>query len=330
MGESDLNKINQQWHLYLVSSPLQLLNAIEAQQRFALDSQNILIVFWKKPIERQQMTSLLNLSHWDSIEYFKINGLFRRFYPWVLSQLLKKYPRINTIYVGYPYNFRSYLINKAAPQRVVILDDGTASYAVARHLTASFDHPAKKRNQLTIAPELISFFSVYHDLPWPPEQYIANDYRCLKQQINYQGIDKNTVLFIGTPLHLECLPMRTFKQFLNVAIKRYKYQQITYVLHRFENQDLLTDLLDEDNKVRVNFVRFEQPLEITLMQLPTLPSKCVSFMSSAIYNLTFLFPIGYEILKIPMQEFYQEKKSTIVQVYNGFAKNPAITIDEIA
>jgi hypothetical protein len=118
-------------NLHVVSSPLQLMNCIEAIHHFSL-SQNILILY----VDNLSCKTLPQLEYiskkeqWESVIYIKrpLKRLSYYLFPILIFIRLKRLKnRTDYIFAGYPDYFITHLINYIGAKEVFFVDDGVAS-----------------------------------------------------------------------------------------------------------------------------------------------------------------------------------------------------------
>lgn len=306
-------------NLYVVSSPLQLLNAIEAQKSQQAHSNNYLIILYKLDIEYNQMKAMIG-DEWNKIYYFKQSKVFKIFYAFILFKLILVFRNnINFLYLGYPVNVRAHIANSINAEKIFLLDDGSATLIFAKNFKNYnyiknnsgnwYDFFLAKKTSLNYV-ENVTFFTVYGNIDWPKNQIVINNYSHHRKKLksNKKNLD---VLFIGSPIGRELVSIDNEIVLINSMINRYKGKKIIYALHRFEN---LKYLEDKYSCLGVEFIQFDRAIEVALFHNNIYPEFIVSFCSSALVNLSHLMDAKFEVLLIPsrMMEINQSKKMDIL------------------
>lgn len=309
----------------VVGSPLQLLNAIEARQRFHQDHHCTLLLIWSHDIDRQQMSALLD-QDWQQVHVFEAHKWFRLFYPYLMSVVLEPLRGVDYLYLGYPFKVRAHIANTLQAQQVRFLDDGNASLTLAEQLrspTLIKKHQPKLHDVLLSRKISIdyaktaTFFTLYPDMVWPRDQVIANDYRMLRQQIARQPTNLD-VLFVGSAVAGAVVSVAQEKQLIEAMAVYYAGQQVIYALHRFEDQAYFER---EFAHTSLRFVRFDTAIEVALCQAQVYPQRIASFCSSALTTLSLLYGGQTEVLAIPSTWMEADVAARLDVIYQDFARS---------
>lgn len=145
-------------NVFMVETPLQLLNAIEARQYFRLGN-NVMVILLTGLVQKHYFSNLVNSSDWESVIYVNIRFIHRNYdfclhrpanlYERILElsatlyQIIKR-KRIDNIakHIGYADNIilgdykegqndhMRHFVNKLKHNDVIMLDDGTDTILV--------------------------------------------------------------------------------------------------------------------------------------------------------------------------------------------------------
>ncbi|MBV1870767.1 MAG: alpha-2,8-polysialyltransferase family protein [Gammaproteobacteria bacterium] len=320
--------------LYVISSPLQLINAIEARERFTHSGDDVLIYIYRKQADLDSVSGILD-KQWADISYFGLSTFTRLFYPQLLRHLFKK-NTIDRVYLGYPYNIRAHIAN-VCDVDTWLLDDGTFTLWLNEELSK----PASELWQPpSIADRLLGrhvdlsylhkvvFFTTYDIQPPQSQLVVRNDFSCIKRQI-VAKLAGEEVLFIGTPV--EGRMLSSLEDFLS-AMKQvrafYGQRKVVYALHRHEDEKMRRAQLEP---LGISTVRFDTPLEVACYEREDAPFEIASFTSSALANLHDIYGFSARSFRVPEQALIKERKEIFNTLYADLEKRqiPITTLSEL-
>lgn len=119
--------------------------------------------------------------------------------------------------------------------------------------------------------------------------------------------DKNQVWFIGSPVVEFGIIERKAFDYLLEALKKELSKRgasLYYILHRSE----------KEKGQGLNYVKFDEPLEIVFEDLKTYPQSIISFYSSALVNLASAYP-SLKCSYIDLSKIKKESKA-LAEVYS--------------
>ena len=309
--------------LYVISSPLQLINAIEARERFTHDGKDVLIYIYRKQTDIDQVSGILDES-WAEIRYFGLSTFTRLFYPLILRRILKE-GGIKRVYLGYPYNIRAHIANTCHVE-TWLLDDGTFTLWLNDELgkpdSTLWNKPSISDVLLGRKVDLsylrqMSFFSTYGIQPPQGQGLIHNDFRGLKNKITEKPINEE-VLFIGTPVEGKMLrSLEVFLATMRQVKAFYGNRKVFYALHRHEETAARTEQLEP---LGISPIRFETPLEVACYQNSTAPFEIASFTSSALSNLHDIYGFSARSFRAADTDMLPERRDIFALLYQDLEK----------
>lgn len=319
--------------LYVISSPLQLINAIEARERFPHSGEDVLLYIYRKQADLDSVSGILD-KQWAEIKYFSLSAFTRLFYPLLLRRLLEK-NTIDRVYLGYPYNIRAHIAN-VCDVETWLLDDGTFTLWLNEELSKASselwkppsiaDRLLGRRVDLSYLNKIVLFTT--YDIQTPQSQVVVrNDFSRIKSQITEKPAGEE-VLFIGTPVEGRMLP--SLEHFLS-AMKQvrafYGQRKIVYALHRHEDEKLRQAQLEPFG---ISTVRFNTPLEVACYERRDAPFEIASFTSSALGNLHDIYGFSARSFRVPEQNLISERKEIFNTLYADLKKRqiPITTLSE--
>lgn len=294
-------------NLYVSRTPLQLLNCIEARDRFHRDAgaANVLLLTYRKPADRRLSEQLLDNS-WDRIVHLQINLFSRYFYPALLPLKLGRHSRINFYYTAWLKHLHAHIFNTWHPAHTRLIDDGNEILSLSTRLEQGklfADRPTPwldrllRRRRAVAADTRPEYFSLYA-LPWvPPERHVLNDYRMLRAKSKHLA-QRDLVLFIGShtyPKHVQD-PL-IFQGLLQRVRTHFGNRKILYVLHRYEDARCIKPLTES---LGFEMIRFDTILECVPLIQGWLPREIATFNSSAADTLRQLYDLPVTIFEIAL------------------------------
>ncbi len=291
--------------LYIVRSPLQLLNAIEAKHHLKTQ-RNVLVMLYNKnsnATDRNniQMTQLLEIDPWDEIiEYNKgavrsDGGLMAQVR--MIKKLRKE--RFEYLFSGDYAIMHQIMIANIPSKELFLLDDGTLTLTIYKNgldpdykeesLTRSFKlFRYRLFNLKTRHNKTVNFFTCFHIGPAEGKTIIFNRYDFLKTRfLPYTVRDDQHVYFLGSSLlNTNKVSEETYIRNLRACID-YFDKPMVYIPHRAE---IIPDAVKALRSDRFRLDVSTGPIELRFLLERRYPMYIASFFSTALYTLNHIFP----------------------------------------
>ncbi|WP_348799457.1 hypothetical protein [Flavobacterium adhaerens] len=287
--------------IFLIESPLQLFNAIEAKNYFNLKNCKLIVVYSLNDYSNTQIDQLLDYySNWNEI--YKIFPIEKKYFriritKYIIDELKKISEVIKNVYylfIGdYRPDFMIHFGNIVKCNKLIILDDGTATIDIMKdYLNVDkkrklkfflkkylFDFKLNKNND-------VEFFSIYSNLLLN-HKIIHNSYQYFREETIARSINENKVIFLGSCI-VELRAIEQDKYFLYLSkIKEYfSNKEIIYIPHRRESE-LKLELIE--NEMNIKIEKTASIIELYLIKTKNLPFAVTGFFCSALLNLNILF-----------------------------------------
>ncbi|HEY9050507.1 MAG TPA: hypothetical protein VIQ03_03115 [Gammaproteobacteria bacterium] len=345
-------------NIFLVKSPLQLLNAIEAKHYFQLNDNDCFLIIMGDRKSYPQMMSLATLDHqWSSIVLMNRVGLFLS-NPWFakkdlgnidklrksflrssiftirrLNRLSKTISDVERVFIGDNNNpFMRHFVNSVKHKDTIFLDDGTATLEIARQrLEGGLERaPQKLHKKVKLAAKRIFqglknhqadkviFFTAYKIEVRKPDQLIINKFAYLRQKVRSMNTD-DAVYFLGSPLsEVGLMSEKSYVDQLGIVRSKYAGKDFVYVAHRRESKQKL-DVIQKLLDVRVSF--FNYPVEYQFAIIGPHPEIVVSFITSALDNLNIILGDSMRIISFRLLEGSYANKDRINAIYDHYQSN---------
>ena len=291
-------------NLFVVESPFQLLNAIEAIHTFPATHADLYIRYSDSGKNDEQLKNLvkkIDLPLTVSVHSFFVSADIKKLL--VLLKMAFYLVKFRAITIQYDKIFigcyESRFLRLVLPfnSKTILLDDGLK--------TISTQNNFKSGKQF-------NWFTIFDLKPIGKQKIYKNEFKNLQSHIKQQGSKNKSVLFIGTKLSEENIITENYNMELIERIaKENHYSPLKYVAHRGESQSKL-DRIQEIQNVEV--IQLSYPLELLPVYGDFAPSKIISFYSTALITLQKIYQvetIGYKF------DFSQSKhKGNIKSAYD--------------
>lgn len=291
------------YNLFIIRSPLQLMNAIEAKEHFSTKN-NILLIMHDSTVENSisanstQMQSVSKLSTFDEkIDFYysnrsKLSKLSSQ------ARLIKKLQQKNYEYVfsGDYGIINQLVIANLKAKSIYLMDDGTVTLAThANKLHPNFKSPWGGKLKLlrykffglnTKQEHPINLFTNYNIKPHSSEKIIINNYNYFKKIYVEKALKDERIYLLGQPFTSgKTMTDEKYINYLKKIINYYK-KEIIYIPHRAE---IVSDQLKALVSDKFTLQKNEGPIEIVFLSKNVYPMHVVSFYSSALFNLEKIF-----------------------------------------
>lgn len=306
-------------NVFVVNTPLQLINAIEAKKYFDLkDDESLLIVVYLKN-RKEQLVKVVGSHSWAEVKWIESEedvfqqkkNLLLKIKEWIkecirfkkeVNCISNKYKKINRMFLGnYLMESQLHIANKFDPNFYYLLDDGNAVLTVQalRRDEVSFINIRKgffSRCKSLLKKyvfyfdfkkiESVTYFTTYEVACSGRDRSILNEFNYFKKSQSNK-VFEDRVVFIGAPLvELGIIKYCDFVSQMERVFDYFEGKEITYVKHPSENSSQVEDFLC---KKEINTIENNLPLEIAFIEESTLPSIVSSYYSSALLNLNRIF-----------------------------------------
>ncbi|MFP3873203.1 MAG: polysialyltransferase family glycosyltransferase [Thiohalophilus sp.] len=342
-------------NIFLVKSPLQLLNAIEAKHYFKLDDKECcLLIMGDRKSYSQTMRLVIDSQQWSNVVLLSRVGLLAGD-PWSgcdgfddidqlrktllrssffsiqrLNRLARAIKDVQYIFVGDNNNpLMRHFVNSLDHQYTVLLDDGTATLGVARQRmegkVTRKPNRISKRVRLALKrifqrlndrqPESVVFFTAYNVPVRDNDRVITNDFTYLRSRALCSKVT-DTVYFLGSPLsEAGFMTEDSYLDYIKRVRKYYAERNILYISHRRESQEKLGKIKDNYG---LDIACFEFPVEYQLALAGPRPVELASFISSAVDNCRLIFGDRMKIVAFRVNKINSDKRDIVNEIYKNY------------
>lgn len=298
-------------NVFLVLSPLQVLNALEAKAHFGTED-NVLIVLrhTSQGYPLEMFRRLVDVSDWDQVHFLSTYrddvvakvSKYRWAYlsllqQWRLDRLAAGLGSTDGLFVGlYNEPLARHFSNVLPHNTLYLLDDGTDTLTIneSRKGTHALLGPTWSRMSLLSKlfrtrdqqAERAVFFTVYELETSEKDLLISNRYNHFRARM--ATVPQNDeVWFLGSPLELDGYVSRaTYLHYLEQIHRSYPGRRFIYLPHSREQQ---SDVRELEALLGCEVRRYSLPVEVVLGRANPRPGELVSFITSALTSCHVMF-----------------------------------------
>lgn len=306
--------------VFLVKSPLQFLNALEARHAYGLAADECLLVLMADRKSRSQLSALVENenSGWLGVQWLaqapllmtpeqkgdgaRPRSLFRNdiFSILKLRSLATASGDIDYVFVGDAGNpLMRHFVNCARTKEVVLLDDGVATIKYARwRLSGTWGEGIRRSKTINLffkrmllglrdsLPANMTFFSVYDFDVLDRDRLVPNRFSYLRGKSADLALTDD-VFFLGGPL-VEAGILQEDEYFWHLQRVQESLNSVSvrYVAHRRESYERVQRI---ERTFGWQSVLFDYPIEYQLACVGPRTRLLASFVSSALENCQTVF-----------------------------------------
>ena len=325
--------MNKMLHnLFIVKTPLQVINSIEAVHSFNLQN-NILILVENKEKLYTQMKNLSDLIEWKEIIYFKTENGFKDMLNSI--SLLKKLNilKFNNIFFSRFGTIQRLLVANTIKNNVYYIDDGVETITIYNNILIPNTINKLNFRQLSRFRYLlfglkidikdnINLFTYFNLKPLKNSKIVPNRLEYFQKKYMNKAILDKKVYILGQPLvERGFVTEELYIEYIKYIIKDSKYDVI-YIPHIGEKNN--SAIYKIKNK-KFTITDIDLPIELYFLQKSIFPIKIISFFTTAFFTLKFLYP------KSQFDSLYIEdnlilKRNKIVQEQYVYIENFGINL----
>lgn len=305
-------------NLFVVLSPLQLICAQEAREKFCLGEYNHLVIVNRNIIGSRDYKHKINEldEYWTKITEVsepKNKGIMR-FLIRIINTLIifsRHGFSSGNVFLGDAYLNWFWLLGKLFGNEVTWLDDGASSINFLADFNArGFLNTPNKRT-----PKFFTIFASHGMVKNSNCAIVINNLevfqrrRCLNQIVQ-----QKSMIFIGQWLSERGgVDQDAEVAILQSLMKKYQGWDVRYISHRHESSIKLEKIKDF-----MKVVEFERSIESSLLASSEVPEEIVSWYSSALFTLKPLLPkTKFSALKVPLEYASERQASEWLCVYDA-------------
>jgi hypothetical protein len=281
-------------NLFIVRSPLQLINSLEAIEYFQL-TQNILVLIYNNTTNTNtQMDNLISLYKWKTI--IKVNEKQKRskYLEYIKFVKFLKQESYHYLFFSNLGSIHKLILANIKRKRTIYLDDGVET--ITRYNTI---FKPQKLNQFKLRQirfllaglkikidEKIDLFTYFDLKPLKNSQIIKNTLSNFQKKYLKESQKDENIYFIGQPLvKTNLLKEDDYFYYLEHILSIYS-QKIIYIPHRTE---IISKRLHSYISEKFEIRDINMPIELYFLQNAIYPNHIISFMTTAFFTLQKLY-----------------------------------------
>lgn len=327
-------------NIFLVLSPLQVLNALEAKARFGTQN-NVLVVLrhtaqgyplstFKRVVDENDWDKVYYLATYDEERVESLSTYRWAYLSWLqqrrLDGLAAELGRADKLFAGsYLESIVRHFVNALPHGSLYILDSGTDTFMInqarrPRTTLAPFGASrvlAKLAGTRDRQADAVTFFSAYHLDVQPHDRLVPNRYERFRERVS-QGALGDEVWFLGEPLVLDgYLSESTYLHYLKQVHLGYRDRHFVYLPHSRERS---ADVERIRALLGCEVRSYGLPIELPLSRADPRPDEVVSFVCAALTNLHIMFGAALRVTAVYLEsEHVLVRHAYIADIYKQFA-----------
>jgi hypothetical protein len=121
-------------NLFVVRTPLQLINALEAKYHFKTQNNILIVVYSVNQTDKEQMNKIINEKDWNEIIKLNQKGKKSIFFEYIkLIKKLQKEP-VDKLFIVFFKGLQKLFISNIRTKETYLIDDGLASLKIQSEL----------------------------------------------------------------------------------------------------------------------------------------------------------------------------------------------------
>lgn len=281
-------------NIFLVGTPLQLLNAIEAIHHFELKNNVLILIHRSMEANRVQMQSIVSMHAWSEIieiPYRSGSNLFS--YIKIIRYL--SYFTYNYMFVAKLESIQKIFIANIKKNKVFLLDDGALTISIYENQIKpnkinkySFKEIRFFLLGLKIkVHDAINLFTYFNLEATEQTSVVKNCLNFLKTSyLAASSVDSERIYFLGQPSFKHICDIEYIDGVMNLT--SWFDKKIVYIPHRGESSERLKSLIERNNSL-VEILNINMPIELYFLENKIYPMHIVSYYSTALVTLKILY-----------------------------------------
>lgn len=328
-------------NLFIIGTPLQLINAIEAVKYFKLDNNILVLVYRSRESNKKQMQKIIDLYEWEEIIEI----------PYSSSSSMLKYIKLVKYLKTYIYNYifiakleviPKLVLPNTQKQKVFFLDDGTFTIAIyekqiKKNILNKYNFKELRFLLFGLKVKIrdtINLFTYFDLKPSNGNEIIKNSLNYLRDTYLQESMlkdfsrDDEVIYFLGQPLE-SLIDIQVYKNSVESIIKKFN-KKIIYICHRGESKEA-QNILSTIDKSSFELLDIGMPVELYFLYNKIYPAHIVSYCSTAVTTVGMLYE-GCKSNYIQMRVDEKNEKNYNVDhkyYYEIFDKKRILTFDEL-
>jgi hypothetical protein len=317
------------FNIILIATEHHLIQANQVITQYKLESSDYLIWFmtcsntdWVgRVVKENEFKNFLISESWNFSELRSKSVKVKDFFS-QLEKIKSNSPSIRFFFSQYSSDFSLCAIQILAPKEIILLDEGTASFAIcARRKKFSFVDGLKMLiksiyyKKIISFPKKIIFFSQY-DLQVPDGDSFLK-YTFTKENNHYLKFNESEVAFLGSSLvEVDLLNIDYYLNLMLLIKSSFPDRKLFYFPHRKEDKIKIEKIKKIGFEIKEN----NKPFEFFFSKLTVCPGTICSFFSPTIINLDSKYMVipSFVIYKFDLSEL-KFNRDVVTKIYEEYS-----------
>lgn len=308
-------------NLFIVRSPLQIINAIEAVHNFNLTDNTLVLIHNRSITNTEQMKDLLNLIKWEEIIHVE-ESYGSKFFKYIsLIKQLKK-ERYNYLFIGELGVSYKMIVANTKKEKVFLIDDGTATIMYYDRFIKHDRYNKYNFREIRFlffglnikVKDKINLFTYFDLKPVHGNEVVKNRLIYFRSTYLFNiKKEKDVIYFIGQPADV-FMDIDLYKESIEKLMIKYN-KKIIYIPHRSEKKEQVQAIMSMKNQ---NFEIYKpaMPIELYFLYSKLYPLYIISYYSTALVTLNMLFEESrIEYIKVAKNSINEERFAMIENTY---------------
>lgn len=342
--------------VFLVKTPLQLLNAVEAKYHFSLKTEDcVLIIMGDRKSQPQILNLAKHIHEWGQILILKKTSLFfgnplaqndglslldriwasklfskSFFYVRRLNRISRYLGEVEYIFVGYArYIYMRHFINITPHKEVYLLDDGNGTIQLAKERREQVDSVASlsllkkikllgKRYLQGVKDKEAERLGYFsiYDIQSGPNDFVVKNTFERLRKLSASREPEDVVYFIGSPVS-ETRIMSQSDYLKNIAKVRDYYRDKEFI-YIGHRRESKANLEEIARELNIRVINFDFPLEYQLAVVGPKPKVLASFVSSALDSCRLILDDDVNLVAFRMDLENSPMRDEIESIYDYY------------
>lgn len=307
-------------NLLIASSPMQILNGIEAIKHFGLNKTILVLLLSQRKTSHkknnEQIEEIAKLHNWKKIIRLEQKPNENRMLARVrLIQELKKV-EYQFVFIGNYTKTTKIIIANIKKKHLYLVDDGTVTILIYNEIILK-----NKMNDFsfknimyflyglkTRVTDKLNLFT-YFDLERSKNiNIVKNNLNYFKGNLSNKSKNDNNIIFLGQNLaETHTITIDDYKAYINSILSLYD-EEVIYIPHRYEEISKTVLKLESE---QLKILQINLPVELYLIYNNITPKRIISFCTSAFFTLDKIYPeTAFEHIVIPQHKLLKNHEKT--------------------
>jgi len=312
-------------NLFIIRSPLQLINSLEAIEYFNLKNNILVIIYNNTNNTNTQMDNLISMYEWKEI--IRVNEKQKRskYFEYIAFVKKLKNTKYNYLFFSNLGSIHKLLLANIKREKTIYLDDGVETITRYKKVFVPNKLNQLKFRQLRFLlaglkvhiKDNIDLFTYFDLEPFRNSKIIKNTLLNFQKKYLIDTQVDNNIYFLGQPLvKTNLLKEEDYFLYLDYVLSLYD-DKIIYIPHRTE---IISDRLNSYVSSKFEIRDINMPIELYFLEQKIYPNHIISFMTTALFTLSTMYKkTKFSYVYIPKEKIL-ERQDDIQGAYDFIEK----------